>query len=86
MATMFQDASAAVTDAVQSSSALLKREDLTELFGRKRFLVTTESSQQAYDVVSKSEKWLKGLVREIGSDLVLARQEALRVMLVDAVH
>lgn len=86
MATMFQDASAAVAAAMQSSSALLKREDLTELFGRKRFLVTTESSQQACEIVSKSEKWLKGIVREIGSDLVLARQEAMRVSLVDSVH
>jgi hypothetical protein len=84
MSEKFQVASAAVAAAIKSSPALLSRNDL-ELFSRKRFLVTAESSLNASVVVRKSELWLKELVREIGKDLVAARREAMRVSLVDSV-
>lgn len=86
MAARFQEASAAVSAAVQASSALLNRQDLTDLFARKRFLVTRESAKHGYKVVEKAEKWLKVIVREIGGDLVTARREAIRVSLVDSLH
>jgi hypothetical protein len=84
MAQDFQGAASEVSSAVSWAPVLLRRADLTELFARKRFLVTAESAGKAANVVQKSEQWLKEIVRGIGRDLVVARREAVRVNLVDA--
>lgn len=84
MAQIFQRASHDVSLAVKFAPVLVSRTDLTDLFAAKRFLVTADTAGKASGVVRKSERWLKGIVKDIGQDLVAARREAARVTVQDS--
>lgn len=68
-----------IASAVHWAPVLARRAELMAIFGQKRFLVTRDSAKKARVVVRKTEIWLKGIVKDIGRDLIVARREVRRV-------
>lgn len=75
----FVVAASEVANAARCAPVLARRAELMSVFGQKRFLVTRETATKAYNIVRKTEKWLKAIVKDIGRDLVVARREVRRV-------
>lgn len=75
MMTRFKEGAEEVRKAWTVAPVLREREKLVELFERKRFLATSVAAKEAAVVVKESQRWLRGVIKEIGADLVRARSE-----------